>query len=281
MLCFLPSALSQAVSSLIPSCGAWRWTYAWTAALGQCHVRFALCAHGIGRAMDLDWLKDFLALASRRRRSRARPRRGARDAAGLQPPHPGPRGLDRDALFLRGAQGAALSRPASRSSRRRRTCCGASSGRGARRRGRRRDTATLSIAATHALSVTFFRAGSARSCSPDARDPEPRLRQHGSLRADHAVGRGALPALPLPRGCATRFESDRFESVRVGHDRLVPLCAPAPDGRGLWALARHARRPSPTSPTPSPRASDASSPAAARAKPTTSRPASPRISPPR
>ena len=43
--------------------------YFWTPLIGQCQDRIALCAIGI--VMDLDWLKDFLALAEQKNFSRA------------------------------------------------------------------------------------------------------------------------------------------------------------------------------------------------------------------
>jgi LysR family transcriptional regulator, hypochlorite-specific transcription factor HypT len=128
--------------------------YFWTPLIGQCQDRFALCVIGI--VMDLDWLKDFLALAEQKNFSRAADARNVSQPAfsrrirALEDWIGAP-------LFVRGAQGATLT-PAGgyflpladdlmRDLQRAR--------RDTRAMGERAG-ATLSIAATHALSFTFF-----------------------------------------------------------------------------------------------------------------------------
>jgi DNA-binding transcriptional LysR family regulator len=128
--------------------------YFWTPLIGQCQDRFALCVIGI--VMDLDWLKDFLALAEQKNFSRAADVRNVTQPAFSRRV----RALEDwigTPLFVRGAQGATLTpagsyfRPLAddlmRSLHRAR--------RDTRAVGERAG-ATLSIAATHALSFTFF-----------------------------------------------------------------------------------------------------------------------------
>ncbi len=205
--------------------------------LGQCHVRYALCVNGT--KMELDWLKDFLALAEQKTFSRAaqarhvsqpafgRRIRALEDWIGTQ-------------LFVRGAQGAALTpagshfEPAAHALLR-----GLERARRETRAAGAQDTATLSIAATHALSFTFFPSwvrgvmrtqtlGTLNLISDSMEACEQIMLSgevHFLLCHDH-------PDAP------TRFEPDRFESVPVGDDMLVPLCAPAAPGqdRGSWSL---------------------------------------------
>jgi len=43
----------------------------------------------------------------------------------------------------------------------------------------------------------------------------------------------------------TRFEAGRFESLSIGADILIPVCAPDPDGRPRWSLLGEASSPMP------------------------------------
>jgi DNA-binding transcriptional LysR family regulator len=187
--------------------------------------------------MDLDWLKDFLALAEQKTFSRAAEARSVTQPAFSRRI----RALEDwigTPLFLRGAQGAALTpaglafQPAAQDllrslERARREAQGVGA----------RDTATLSIAATHALSFTFF-PGWVRQVMQSRMLGTLNLVSDSMEACEQIMLSGEVHFLlcHFHADAPTRFESDRFESVRVGHDRLVPLCAPAPDGRGLWAL---------------------------------------------
>lgn len=209
--------------------------YAWTRRFGQCHVRNTLCVYGIG--MELDWLKDFLALAEQGTFSRAaevrhvsqpafsRRIRALEDWVGAP-------------LFARGAQGATLT-PAG-------TCFEPAVQELIRdlERARRdtkaagaRDTAALSIAATHALSFTFFpdwirglmqhQVLGTLNLISDSMEACEQILLSGEV---HFLLCHHHPAAP------TRFEAERFPSVTVGDDVLVPLCAADPDGQPIWRL---------------------------------------------
>jgi LysR family transcriptional regulator, hypochlorite-specific transcription factor HypT len=191
--------------------------------------------------MELDWLKDFLALAEHRTFSRAA---GARHVT--QPAFSRRiRALEDwigTPLFLRSAQGTtptragegfrpqaeALVRDLERARR------------DARAAGERA-AASLAIAATHALSLTFFPGW---------------IRQHVQFEALGALNlisdsMEACEAIMLAgevqfllchhRADARPRLDERFESVRVGRDSLVPLCAPAASGGPLWPLAEQGR----------------------------------------
>ncbi|KQT84551.1 LysR family transcriptional regulator [Methylobacterium sp. Leaf465] len=187
--------------------------------------------------MDLDWLKDFLALAEQKTFSRAAEARSVTQPAFSRRI----RALEDwvgTPLFLRGAQGATLTpaglhfQPAAQDllrslERARREAQGVGA----------QDTATLSIAATHALSFTFF-PGWVRQVMQSRMLGTLNLVSDSMEACEQIMLSGEVHFLlcHFHADAPTRFESDRFESVRVGHDRLVPLCAPAPDGTGLWAL---------------------------------------------
>jgi DNA-binding transcriptional LysR family regulator len=196
--------------------------------------------------MDLDWLKDFLALSEQKTFSRAAEARCVTQPAFSRRI----RALEDwvgTPLFVRGAQGAALTpagahfQPAAQDLLR-----DLERARRATREVGSQDTATLSIAATHALSFTFFpgwvrRVMQARTLGTlnlvsDSMEACEQIMLSGEV---HFLLCHFHPDAP------TRFEPDRFESLRVGDDRLVPLCAPAPDGRGLWSLPGSAADPIP------------------------------------
>ena len=187
--------------------------------------------------MELDWLKDFLALAEQKTFSRAaearhvsqpafgRRIRALEDWIGTQ-------------LFVRGAQGASLTlagshfEPATHELLR-----GLERARRETRAVGAQDIATLSIAATHALSFTFF---------PSWIRGVMRNRTLGTLNlisdsmeaCEQIMLSGEVHFLlcHFHKDAPTRFEADRFESVRVGDDLLIPLCAPCGEGKAMWSL---------------------------------------------
>ncbi|ACL58592.1 LysR family transcriptional regulator [Methylobacterium nodulans] len=187
--------------------------------------------------MDLDWLKDFLALAEQRTFSRAAEVRNVTQPAFSRRI----RALEDwigTPLFVRGAQGAVLT-PAgahlqplaaelARSldrARRETRAVGAA------------ETATLSIAATHALSFTFFPAWIRRhlrvevlgtlNLISDSLEACEQIMLAGEV---HFLLCHTHPDVPL------RVDADRFPSRRVGDDLLVPVCAPDAAGAPLWPL---------------------------------------------
>jgi len=187
--------------------------------------------------MDLDWLKDFLALAEQRNFSRAAEARNVTQPAFSRRI----RALEDwigTPLFVRSAQGASLTpagshfRPLAedllRNLQRIR--------RDTRSVGER-STDALAIAATHALSFTFFpgwirrhmqfEALGALSLISDSMEACEQIMLAGDV---HFLLCHYHPDAP------TRFESERFESTQVGEDILVPVCAPDGHGRPRWTL---------------------------------------------
>lgn len=196
--------------------------------------------------MELDWLKDFLALADLKTFSRAADARNVTQPAFSRRV----RALEDwigTPLFVRGAQGATL------------TAAGAHFQPAAIELARRleqarrdtralgdRETVTLSIAATHALSFTFF-PGWARRLMQDRPLGTVNLVSDSMAACEDLMLAGEVHFLlchyhPLAR---TRFEADRFPSVPVGKDRLVPLCAPGALGQPKWVLPGTAAAPVP------------------------------------
>lgn len=191
--------------------------------------------------MDLDWLKDFLALAEHRTFSRAAETRHVTQPAFSRRI----RALEDwigTPLFLRGAQGTAPTRAGEgfrpqaeqlvrglERARREARAVGA------------RTAASLTIAATHALSFTFF---------PGWIRQHVRFEDLGALNLI-SDSMEACEALMLAGEvqfllCHHRAEAklrlgERFDSVRVGRDSLIPLCAPSAGGGPLWSLAARGR----------------------------------------
>jgi LysR family transcriptional regulator, hypochlorite-specific transcription factor HypT len=216
--------------------------YFWTPLIGQCQDRIALCAIGI--VMDLDWLKDFLALAEQKNFSRAADARNVSQPAfsrrirALEDWIGAP-------LFVRGAQGATLT-PAGgyflpladdlmRDLQRAR--------RDTRAMGERAG-ATLSIAATHALSFTFFPNWIRRHMRFEALGTLNLISD--SMEACEQIMLGGEVHFLLCHYHAdapTRFDPSRFQSVPVGDDVLVPVCAPDAENRPVWPLPRTRERP--------------------------------------
>ncbi|WP_201829971.1 LysR family transcriptional regulator [Microvirga zambiensis] len=187
--------------------------------------------------MDLDWLKDFLALAEQRSFSRAAEVRNVTQPAFSRRI----RALEDwigTPLFVRSAQGASLTpagthfqpmaedllRSLQRIRRETRTVG-------------ERATGALSIAATHALSFTFFpgwirrhmqfEALGALNLISDSMEACEQIMLAGEV---HFLLCHHHPEAP------TRFEAGRFESISVGQDSLIPVCAPDADGLPRWSL---------------------------------------------
>jgi LysR family transcriptional regulator, hypochlorite-specific transcription factor HypT len=191
--------------------------------------------------MDLDWVKDFLALAEHRTFSRAADARHVTQPAFSRRI----RALEEwvgTPLFLRGAQGAVLTaagtafRPQAqdlmRDLERAR--------RDARAAGEHAGT-SLTIAATHALSFTFF-PGWIRQNAPFETLGALNLISDSMAGCEAIVLAGEVQFLLCHHhpDVPTRLDDGRFESVRVGRDSLVPLCAPTAAGEPLWPLDRRA-----------------------------------------
>jgi LysR family transcriptional regulator, hypochlorite-specific transcription factor HypT len=193
--------------------------------------------------MDLDWLRDFLALAEKRNFSRAADARHVTQPAFSRRI----RALEDwmgTPLFERSAQGATLTlagthfRPLAeelmrtlRRAQRETSAVG------------RRETASLSIAATHALSFTFF---------PGWIRKHARLETLGTLNlisdsmeaCEEIMLAGEVDFLlcHYHGGAPTRFDPDRFQSIAVGSDILVPVTAPDAEGHPIWPLVADPQR---------------------------------------
>jgi len=187
--------------------------------------------------VDLDWLKDFLALADEGNFSRAAEARHVSQPAFSRRI----RALEEwigAPLFVRGAQGASLTpagahlRPLAEDiahslQRARRETKAVGEG----------ATASLSIAATHALSFTFFPGWIRQHVRFEALGTLNLISD--SMEACEAIMLGGEVDFLLCHhhpDAPTRFEAGRFESVRVGRDTLVPVCAPDAAGRPAWRL---------------------------------------------
>ena len=194
--------------------------------------------------MDLDWLKDFLALADEGNFSRAAEARHVSQPAFSRRI----RALEEwigAPLFVRGAQGATLTpagahlRPLAEDiahslQRARRETKAVGEG----------ATASLSIAATHALSFTFFPGWIRQHVRFEALGTLNLISD--SMEACEAIMLGGEVDFLLCHhhpDAPTRFEAGRFESVRVGRDTLVPVCAPDAAGRPAWRLPGRPERP--------------------------------------
>ena len=187
--------------------------------------------------MDLDWLHDFLALAEHATFSRAADARNVTQPAFSRRI----RGLEEwmgAPLFTRGAHGATLT-PAGQlfrthadellrsldRARRETRALGEQHGR------------SLSIAATHALSFTFFPGWIRSKLSLEGLSTVALISD--SLEACEAImlsGEVHFLLCHHHTSAPVRFDADRYPSVLVGNDTLIPLCAPTAQGRPTWPL---------------------------------------------
>lgn len=99
---------------------------------------------------------------------------------------------------------------------------------------------SLHLAATHALSYTFVPKWLMQVCGPaeigslnmvsDTHGQCVRLLQNGDV-SFFISHKGLAGSDDLP--------DKQFRDHPIGSDRLVPLCAPDPDGQPLWKLEKH------------------------------------------
>lgn len=187
--------------------------------------------------MDLDWLRDFLALAEHGNFSRAADARNVTQPAFSRRV----RALEDwlgTALFVRSAQGAALTaagehfKPVAADlvrqlERARRETFSVGE----------RQTSSLSIAATHALSFTFFPGWINSHVGLDALGTLNLISDNMSACEQIMLSGEAHfllchhhPDVPV------RFDPVRYQSVTVGTDTLVAVCAPKDDGTPSWPI---------------------------------------------
>lgn len=194
--------------------------------------------------MDLDWLKDFSALAELKSFSRAADARNVTQPAFSRRI----RALEDwigTPLFVRGVQGASLT-PAGHHFQPLAAEMVRSLDR-ARQDTRsvgERSTVALSIAATHALSFTFFPEWARKQLHLESLGAVSLISE--SMEACEQImlsGEVHFLLCHYHPDAPTRFEPDRFQSLRVGSDWLVPLCAAGDDGRPAWPLPGTADRP--------------------------------------
>jgi DNA-binding transcriptional LysR family regulator len=106
-----------------------------------------------------------------------------------------------------------------------------------------RETASLSIAATHALSFSFFPAWIRKHV---------RLETLGTLNlisdsmeaCEEIMLAGEVDFLlcHYHPDAPTRFDPDRFQSIAVGSDTLVPVSAPDAEGHPVWPVVADRER---------------------------------------
>jgi len=194
--------------------------------------------------MDLNWLEDFLALAEHRNFSRAAEARNVTQPAfsrriqaleswiGVRLVSRSPQGV---ALNEAGAyvqhRAADLTRDLHLLRR------------GARRAGGR-EQATLAIAATHALSFTFF-PGWVRAHTPLEAIGTVNLVSDTMAACERILLAGEADFLLCHhhRSVPARFEPERFLSVAVGADVLAPFAAPDERGAAICKLPGTAAAP--------------------------------------
>jgi DNA-binding transcriptional LysR family regulator len=197
-----------------------------------------------GIEMDLNWLEDFLALAEQKNFSRAAEARNVSQPAFSRRI----RALEDwigTPLFVRGTQGASLTRaglhflPLAEDLMR-----NLHRARRATRTVGERETGSLSIVATHALSFTFFPGWIRRHMRFEALGTLNLISD--SMEACEQIMLGGEVHFLLCHSHAdvpTRFDDSRFESTRVGQDLLLPVCAPDAQGQPLWPLPGTPGRP--------------------------------------
>jgi DNA-binding transcriptional LysR family regulator len=187
--------------------------------------------------MDLDWLKDFLALTEHKNFSRAAEARNVTQPAFSRRI----RALEDwvgTPLFLRGGQGAVLTPAGSHFQP---LAAGLVQDLEQARRGTRaagdQETLDLSIAATHAISFTFFPGWIRRHMSFETLGGLSL--SSDSLQACEQImlsGEVHFLLCHYHADAPMRLDLDRYQSLQVGRDVLIPLCAPGADGSPIWPM---------------------------------------------
>lgn len=194
--------------------------------------------------MDLDWLKDFQVLVETGNFSRAADLRNVTQPAFSRRI----RALEDwigTALFERGAQGATL------------TAAGVhfnplagellSSLDRARRSTQavgERNAASLTIAATHALSFTFF-PGWIRRLNIFGTVGTIKLISDSFVACEQMMLSGEIHFLLCHQhgNVPSNLDAQRFPSIRLGGDTLVSVCAPDADGHPAWPISSDGEEP--------------------------------------
>jgi DNA-binding transcriptional LysR family regulator len=184
--------------------------------------------------MNLDWIEDFLALARECNFSRAAERRNVTQPAFSRRIHALEHWLGAP-LFVRTPQGTTLT-PAGdvmtgyaegivRDLHRAQTAVLEATGRA---------DATLTFAATHALSFTFFPNWIRKHAPHETLN----LMSDSMEACEQIMLRGDASFLLYHRHPAveTAFDTRRFARLNVGEDTLVPVCIPNDGGRPKWEL---------------------------------------------
>lgn len=189
--------------------------------------------------MELNWLEDFLALAEHRNFSRAAAARNVTQPAfsrriqaleawvGTPLVLRSPQGVALNAAgeYMRDQAGALV-----RNLQQMRRGALAAAG---------REGAALTIAATHALSFTFF-PGWVRAHAPLESLGTLNLVSDSMAACERILLAGDADFLLCHHHHAApaRFAPEAFDSVVVGHDRLLPLSAPDAGGAPRWRLSQ-------------------------------------------
>lgn len=100
-----------------------------------------------------------------------------------------------------------------------------------------RSAGPLSIAATHALSFTFFPKW-VRSSEELLALGNLNLISDSMQACEQMMFRGDVPLLLCHhhRSMSTRLDTNQFKSIAIGADKLVPLSASGKDGKPRWSL---------------------------------------------
>ncbi len=108
------------------------------------------------------------------------------------------------------------------------------------------EASTLRFAATHVLSLTFFPTW-LRSLENEAEIGTVSLTADTMQACEARILQGEANFLLCHHhpSAATRFDPKSFLSLALGHDVLIPVCAPAPNGAPSHALPGQRDRPVP------------------------------------
>ncbi|WP_426051858.1 LysR family transcriptional regulator [Brevundimonas sp. SL161] len=187
--------------------------------------------------MELIWLEDFLALAALGNFSRAAEARGVTQPAFSRRIRAletwlGVELFDRSATGVELTAGGQIFRPGAEEIVRRVRQIAQEV-----RESERKLAATLSFAATHALSFTFF-PGWMRDLEVDGPLGPLRLISDNMQACETLMLRGDAQFLLCHHRteAPSRFNPTHFRSVVIGQDVLQPYSAPDADGRPLWSL---------------------------------------------